>query len=151
MFGKTKRLKATIKAWEQMATTLANATEFYRGLLVQCGEAIGEDAYIIGDGKWPEDMLVANVPELVRRHTRMRASEAIVGFLDWLTTRDEVLSIGSSRLAAQFPQLVELWTKTNNLPRRRSELVPSYVYPEEIGRVYPGAKPRLRKKEKADD
>ena len=41
--------------------------DYYRGLLVKCGEAIGKRAYTQDDGGISEDVLCAKIPELVEK------------------------------------------------------------------------------------
>lgn len=41
-------------------------TEYYRNLLVQCGEIIGEEAYISDDGSVQDDVLCDKIPELIK-------------------------------------------------------------------------------------
>ena len=57
-----------IAAWMDTAAHFSNGLEYYRGLVIRCGEALGEDAYICDDGSRSEDVLCAKVPELVEKH-----------------------------------------------------------------------------------
>ena len=54
-----------IANWMGTAAQNQRNTDYYRGLLVQCGEAIGSQAYISDDGSKQDDVLCAKVPELV--------------------------------------------------------------------------------------
>jgi hypothetical protein len=54
-----------IAAWMDTAAQHCRNEDYYRGLLVRCGEAIGEAAYTQDDGGKSEDVLCAKVPELV--------------------------------------------------------------------------------------
>ena len=54
-----------IAAWMDTAAQNQRNTEYYRGLLVKCGEAIGDKAYIADDGSISQDVLCAKIPELV--------------------------------------------------------------------------------------
>lgn len=54
-----------IAAWMQTAAQENRNTDYYRGLVVRCGEAIGRDAYVQDDGGVCEDVLCAKVPEIV--------------------------------------------------------------------------------------
>ncbi len=40
-------------------------SDFYRGLIVRCGEAIGREAYVCDDGSISNSVLALKVPELV--------------------------------------------------------------------------------------
>lgn len=53
-------------AWEESARQFARDADYYRGLVVEIGKALGEAAYIADDGTRSEDVLCAKVPELVR-------------------------------------------------------------------------------------
>ena len=57
-----------IAAWMDTAAHFSNGLEYYRGLVIRCGEAIGKDAYICDDGTKSVDVLCAKVPELVEKH-----------------------------------------------------------------------------------
>jgi len=56
---------------KRLATWLATAAqsqrnlEYYRGLVIRCGQALGEEAYTADDGTKMEDVLCDKVPELV--------------------------------------------------------------------------------------
>ena len=54
-----------ICAWMDTAAQNQRNTDYYRGLLEACGEAIGEQAYIADDGSISEDVLCAKIPEIV--------------------------------------------------------------------------------------
>ena len=55
-----------ISMWMDTAAQNQGNTDYYRGLLIECGEALGEAAYIADDGIKHKDILCAKVPELVR-------------------------------------------------------------------------------------
>lgn len=58
---------ALVVAWMETAAQYAKNAEYYRSLVVSCGEAIGESAHICDDGRTrSEDVLCAKVPSLVR-------------------------------------------------------------------------------------
>lgn len=54
-----------IDAWIETAGQATANAQWYRGLLVQIGEQLGEAAKTCDDGSKSEDVLVAKVPELV--------------------------------------------------------------------------------------
>jgi hypothetical protein len=54
-----------IANWMDTAAQNQRNADYYRGLVVRCGEAIGEQAYIADDGSVSEDVLCAKIPELV--------------------------------------------------------------------------------------
>lgn len=54
-----------ISNWMDTAAQNQRNADYYRGLLVRCGEAIGNRAYIADDGSRSEDVLCAKIPELV--------------------------------------------------------------------------------------
>ena len=56
-----------IAAWMETAAQNQRNTDYYRGLVVRCGEAIGKEAYIQDDGGVSEDVLCAKVPELIEK------------------------------------------------------------------------------------
>ena len=51
--------------WMREASRNQRNADYYRGLLVRCGEAIGHAAYVADDGSVMDDVLCAKVPELV--------------------------------------------------------------------------------------
>jgi len=54
-----------IANWMDTAAQNQRNADYYRGLLVRCGEAIGDQAYIADDGNISEHVLCAKIPELV--------------------------------------------------------------------------------------
>ena len=55
-----------IQTWMETSAQDQRNVDYYRSLVVRCGEAIGEQAYIAGDGGKHEDVLCAKVPELAK-------------------------------------------------------------------------------------
>lgn len=55
------------------------------------------------------------------------ASEALFGFMGWLTSRKDAVTFGSTNDAAPAVQLVGEWLDLNHLPRPRRG-----VYPDNI-------------------
>jgi hypothetical protein len=51
--------------WKEEARQYAKNAEYYRGLVIRCGKAIGKEAFIADDGTVSEDVLCAKVPEIV--------------------------------------------------------------------------------------
>jgi len=56
-----------ISNWMDTAAQNQRNTDYYRGLLVRCGEIIGKRAYVADDGTISEDVLCAKIPELVEK------------------------------------------------------------------------------------
>jgi len=56
-----------IAIWMQTAAQNERNTAYYRGLLEECGEAIGEAAYTADDGGKSDSVLCAKIPELVKQ------------------------------------------------------------------------------------
>jgi len=54
-----------IAVWMDTSAQNQRNTEYYRGLLVRCGKAIGKQAYITDGGDISEDVLCAKIPELI--------------------------------------------------------------------------------------
>jgi len=54
-----------IANWMDTAAQNQRNTDYYRGLIVRCGEKIGKRAYIADDGSRSEDVLCAKIPDLV--------------------------------------------------------------------------------------
>lgn len=54
-----------IAAWMEASAAAYKDASFYRDLLVRCGDAFGEEAYICDDGSRSQDVLALNVPPLV--------------------------------------------------------------------------------------
>ena len=53
--------------WKGVAAQHLKNEEYYRGLLDQIGEAIGDDALIADDGSRPGGVIRAKLPDLVRK------------------------------------------------------------------------------------
>ncbi len=52
--------------WIETAAQNQRNTDYYRGLLVECGETIGDRAYIADDGIRHLDVLCAKIPEIIK-------------------------------------------------------------------------------------
>ena len=59
----------------------------------------------------------------------LTASEAIFGFMAWMTTRGEVLKIGASCDAAPFPPLIDTFCKANGLIEPRENWTDFLTHP----------------------
>jgi len=68
-----------IQAWMETSAQNQRNVDYYRSLVVRCGEAVGEQVYIADDGGKHEDVLCAKVPELVEEMRKERdLLEAVV-------------------------------------------------------------------------
>lgn len=56
-----------ISFWMDIAAQNQRNTDYYRGLLVRCGKAIGKRACACDDGSISLDVICAKVPELVEQ------------------------------------------------------------------------------------
>ena len=56
-----------LAGWIQRAADGWQGAEFYRGIIDQCGAAIGIEAYTSDDGSIQEDVLALKLPELVKK------------------------------------------------------------------------------------
>jgi len=66
-----------IAAWMDTAAQNQRNTDYYRGLVVQCGKSIGHEAYIQDDGGIVQDVLCAKVPGIIERiFKEMRSADA---------------------------------------------------------------------------
>ena len=54
-----------IAAWMEAAAQNQRNTDYYRGLLEQCGKTIGDRAYIANDGTRMDNVLCAKIPEII--------------------------------------------------------------------------------------
>lgn len=54
-----------IAAWMADSAQYASGCDYYRGLLMRCGKAIGGAAYTADDGSIQDTVLCAKIPELV--------------------------------------------------------------------------------------
>jgi hypothetical protein len=64
----SQRLAATGRerdGWMDSAAQMHRDADFYRGLIVRCGQAIGHEAYVCDDGSISGSVLALKVPELV--------------------------------------------------------------------------------------
>lgn len=59
-------LKMKCDNWKETAAQYWNNAQYYRDLVIQCGQAIGKASYTSDDGTTQEDVLCAKVPELVK-------------------------------------------------------------------------------------
>ena len=54
-----------IAVWMDIAAQAQRNCDYYRGLVVRCGRALGDSAYTCDDGSKSQDVLCAAVPDLV--------------------------------------------------------------------------------------
>ena len=62
-----KPVSQVLRNWYDTAAQHARNEEYYRGLVIEIGEMLGEEAYVSDDGSTQQDVLCAKVPELVRK------------------------------------------------------------------------------------
>ena len=65
-----------IAVWMETAAQSEQNTAYYRGLVVQCGEALGHAAYVQDDGGVVDEVLCAKVPQLVAELVARSGREA---------------------------------------------------------------------------
>ena len=53
--------------WEEEARRFARDSDYYRGLLEQIGKMLGEEAFICDSGDISEDVLIAKIPEIIKK------------------------------------------------------------------------------------
>ncbi len=61
--------------WYNTAAEMSRNADYYRGLVVQIGKMLGEEAYISDDGSVQDDVLCAKVPELVASGLGLKLEE----------------------------------------------------------------------------
>lgn len=66
LLARVEELEKSLKAEHEQAIFYAKGLDYYRGVLVTIGEAIGREAYIAEDGSVQQDVLIAKLPELVK-------------------------------------------------------------------------------------
>ncbi len=54
-----------IAVWMQTAAQNQGNADYYRGLLVECGEIIGDRAFTTDEGKRRDNVLCAKIPEII--------------------------------------------------------------------------------------
>lgn len=59
-----------IAIWMDTAAQAHRGIDYYRGLVVRCGKALGDDARKCDDGSMSDEILCAKVPELMEFMTR---------------------------------------------------------------------------------
>ena len=67
--------------WMESARQATVNADYYRGLVVECGRAVGDAAHRDDTGKWKPEVLCAKVPEAVRQ--MVVQSEAQRKHLQW--------------------------------------------------------------------
>ncbi|MCK5643669.1 MAG: hypothetical protein KAJ19_22910 [Gammaproteobacteria bacterium] len=58
------------------------------------------------------------------------ASEALFGFMGWLTSRDEVLTVSATHHAAPAAEVVQAFIDANDLDGPRENWHKNFVHPE---------------------
>jgi hypothetical protein len=62
-------------------------------------------------------------------HDKLTASEAVYGFTAWLTTRDEITTMGSSQECSNIAKLCEQFVTENNLDKPRDGWENNLIHP----------------------
>lgn len=101
-----------IASWMEEAARQALGVDYYRGLLSECGAAIGKEAYTQDDGGVVPDVLVAKVPELVKKQTAELAQVT--------TARAETQAV-LTRMQADLASLCESRDEATEALARNSE------------------------------
>ena len=79
--------KRDSSGWQWAAAEYCKGMEYYRGLVEQIGQTIGESAYIQDDGGKVDSVLCAKVPELVvklKQEIKEAREEMFVFIREWL-------------------------------------------------------------------
>ncbi len=58
------------------------------------------------------------------------ASEALYGFMGWLTTRQETMSVGANHECAPVADAIKAFCDANDLTQPRDGWEKNFVYPE---------------------
>lgn len=78
--------------WRDTAAQFSRDRDYYRGLVVRIGEAIGDEAYIADDGTRMEDVLCEKVPDLAIHAIEMlKMRRAQGGYIGAKTSRADAL------------------------------------------------------------
>lgn len=85
-----------IAAWMDTAAQAQRGVDYYRGLVVRCGNALGDAAKTCDDGSKSDDVLCAKVPELVE------AAQSKITDLEDQKSRQRLAHLG---LQAEFVKL----------------------------------------------
>lgn len=62
---KVEGLERQVEGWIDSACHFHKGQEFYHGLIIRCGKALGPKARLCSDGTYSHSVLALNVPELV--------------------------------------------------------------------------------------
>lgn len=86
----------------------------------------------LGDNDWDENLHLADILEkhLAKYLDKLTASEALFGFVGWLTSRDEVSVFSARHEASLAAQLVNEFCKVNNLATLRDHWHENLVHPK---------------------
>lgn len=86
------RARAELDAWQETAERESRGVAYYRSLVVNIGETIGEAAYIADDGGRADDVLCAKVPELVAAQAALvqRLREALAPLFERMKTGEPI-------------------------------------------------------------
>jgi len=61
----------------------------------------------------------------------LNSAEAIYGFVAWLTTRDQKITLSAKNNASQVVELVEVFCKENNLEDVREDWTKNLKHPKQ--------------------
>ena len=67
MYEDPEQLIRERDAWMEDCKRHLRNEQYYRGLVLQIGECLGQEVYVCDDGSISQDILCAKVPELVER------------------------------------------------------------------------------------
>ena len=58
----------------------------------------------------------------------LNGTEALFGFVAWLSGRAEVVKLGGSEICAGWPELIRAFADANNLPPVRDDVYPAELH-----------------------
>jgi hypothetical protein len=67
LFKLLKREEEHTTAWRNVVAESYEDSAYYRGLLLEIGQMFGDEAHFSDDGTYQEGILVAKLPDLVRK------------------------------------------------------------------------------------
>ena len=97
-----------------------------------------EGGYVIDEGamtSWFANAIMRSLDERSWRDAKkLSGSEAVVGFVAWLTTRPEITKMGASENCSPLVDLISQFCEANNLDHPRPDYHHNLVHPPEMAK-----------------
>lgn len=109
-----ERFAVQLASWMKTAAQNVRNVDYYRGLVTQCGKAIGPPAYTQDDGNVCHEVLCAKVPELVEKLVKNDEAQLDVLLEFYGLAPVHIETHGTDRNMTMLKTRIDYWFKMEN-------------------------------------